>query len=157
MLLEQHWDYVYKYLLGQTNDVFTSEEICIQTFAKAFDRIDQYDEKYVFKTWLITISKRLLIDDKRKRELETTKIDNQVNAMTSEENNIEDDLIQKQYVNTVKTALSHLKPNDRKVLEKRLFEDKTYAEIALDMGESVNFIKVKILRARKKLAQKISL
>lgn len=156
-LLEKHWDYVFNYLLKQTNDAYTSEEICIKTFAKAFDKIDQYDEKYAFKTWLITICKRLLIDEKRKKELETTKIDKHVNAIESEEQNIEDELLQKDYVTTVKTALKQLKPSDKLILEKHLFEEKSYAEIANDIGESVNFIKVKILRAKKKLAQIIQL
>lgn len=156
-LLEKYWSYVYNYLLKQTNDAYTSEEICIKTFAKAFDRIEQYDEKYTFKTWLITICKRLLIDEKRKKELETTKIDKHVNAIESEEQNIEEELYQKEYVNTIKKALDQLKPNDKIILEKHFFEEKSYAEIANDIDESVNFIKVKILRAKRKLAQIVQL
>ncbi len=156
-LLEKHWSYVYNYLLKQTNDAYTSEEICIKTFAKAFDRIEQYDEKYTFKTWLVTISKRLLIDEKRKKEVETTKIDKHVKTIESDENNIEDEIHQKEYLEVIKTALNQLKPSDKLVLEKHLFEEKSYAEIANDIDESVNFIKVKILRAKRKLAQKINL
>jgi RNA polymerase sigma-70 factor (ECF subfamily) len=152
-LLEEHWDYVYNYLLKQTNDEYTSEEICIKTFAKAFDKIDKYDEKYAFKTWLITISKRLLIDEKRKKEVETTKIDKHINAIESEENNIEEEIDQKEYLDSIKIALAQLKPSDKLILEKHLFEEKSYAEIANDINESVNFIKVKILRAKRKLAQ----
>jgi RNA polymerase sigma-70 factor (ECF subfamily) len=151
-LLEEHWDYVYNYLLKQTNDTYISEEVCIKTFAKAFDKIDQFDEKYTFKTWLITISKRLLIDEKRKKELETTKIDKHVNAIESEEQNIEEEIHQEEYINTIKIAINQLKPSDKLVLEKHLFEEKSYAEIANDIDESVNFIKVKILRAKRKLA-----
>lgn len=152
-LLEKHWDYVYNYLLKQTNDAYTTEEVCIKTFAKAFDKIDQYDKKYTFKTWLITISKRLLIDEKRKKELETTKIDKHVNSIESNEQNIEEEIHQKEYIHTIKIALNQLKSSDKYVLEKHLFEEKSYAEIANDIGESVNFIKVKILRAKRKLAQ----
>jgi len=154
-LMAKHWDYVNNYLLKQTNDTYTSEEICIKTFAKAFDKIDQYDEKYAFRTWLITISKRLLIDEKRKKELETTKIDKHVNAIESEEKNIEEEIHQEESVNTIKIALNQLKESDKTVLEKHLFEEKSYAEIANDINESVNFIKVKILRAKRKLAQLI--
>lgn len=132
-----------------------SEELCIQTFARAFDKIEQYDENYNFKTWLITISKRLWIDDQRKKKLETTKISKQVSAMKSEDASIEDELIQKQYIKTIKTVIDTLKPIDKKVLQKRLFEDKSYAEIAKEMGESVNTIKVKLLRAKRKLAKAV--
>lgn len=155
LLLANHWDYVYSYLIKHTNDAYTSEEVCIKTFARAFDKIDQYDKKYAFKTWLVTISKRLLIDEKRKKELETTKIDKHVNRIESEEQNIEEQIHQKEYVDTIKTALNHLKSSDKLVLEKHLFEEKSYAEIANDIKASVNFTKVKILRAKRKLADKI--
>ena len=156
-LLEKHWDYVNNYLFKQTNDTYISDEICIKTFAKAFDKIDQYDEKYAFRTWLVTISKRLLIDEKRKKELDTTKIDKHVNAIESEEKNIEEEIHQKESVNTIKIALNQLKNSDKIVLEKHLFEEKSYAEIANDIDESVNFTKVKILRAKRKLAQIIKI
>lgn len=155
-LMEEHWDYVYHYLLKQTSDSYLSEEVAIKTFAKAFDRIDQFDEKYAFKTWLITISKRLLIDEKRKKEVETTKIDKHVNAIESEENNIEEEIHQKESVNTIKIALNQLKASDKMILEKHLFEEKSYAEISNDIDESINFIKVKILRAKRKLAEIIN-
>lgn len=151
-LLESHWDYVYNYLYKQTKDTFLSEEICIKTFAKAFDKIEQYDKKYAFKTWLITISKRLLIDEKRKKELETTKIDKHVNAIKSDEENIEEEIHKQEHLNRVKIAMNQLKKSDKVVLEKHFFEEKSYAEIAGDIDESVNFIKVKILRAKRKLA-----
>lgn len=156
-LLETHWDYVYNYMMSQTNDAYTSEEICIQTFAKAFDKIEQYDEQYTFKTWLITISKRLWIDAQRKKEVETTKIDKKVSAMKSDETDIDEQMIQKQYIKSIKSAIDDLKPDDKQVLQKRLFEEKSYAEIANEMNESVNAIKVKLLRAKRKLTKKLSL
>lgn len=132
-----------------------SEELCIQTFARAFDKLDQYDENYNFKTWLITISKRLWIDDQRKKKVETTKINKQVSAMKSEDASVEDKLIQKQYIKSINSAIDTLKPIDKKILHKKLFEDKTYAEISEELGESVNVVKVRILRAKRKLVKKI--
>jgi len=152
-LLETHWDYVYNFVFKQTNDQYLSEEVCIQTFAKAFDKIETYDDNYNFKTWLITIGKRLLIDHQRKKNIETTEIDKGVTKIESEEANIDEQLIQKQYINTIKKTIKKLKSSDQKVLEKRLFEEKSYAEIANEMDESVNAVKVKLLRARQKIAK----
>ena len=64
--------------------------------------------------------------------------------------------MQTQYIETIKTAIDKLKPDDKNVLQKRLFEEKTYAEIAEEMQESVNVIKVKLLRAKRKLANIIN-
>ena len=66
-LLDTFWLDVYKYQLKRTNSENDAEDIAIQTFSKAFDKIHTFDEKYVFKTWLITISKNIHIDLLRKK------------------------------------------------------------------------------------------
>ena len=81
ILLEKHWDYVYNYLKSLINDEFMVEEICIQTFERAFDKINQYDKKYTFKTWLTTIGKNLWIDQKRKKEIVTSQIGQNENTL----------------------------------------------------------------------------
>ena len=54
-LLNLFWSDVYNYQLKHTESENDAEDIAIQTFSKAFDKINTFDEKYVFKTWLITI------------------------------------------------------------------------------------------------------
>ena len=56
-LLNNNWDYVFKFLLKKTYDDFLSEEIAIQSFSKAYEKTDLINEKYKFKTWIISIAK----------------------------------------------------------------------------------------------------
>ena len=58
-LLNMFWDDVYKFQLKRTKNEIEAEDITIESFAKAFKKINTYNNKYVFKTWLITISKNL--------------------------------------------------------------------------------------------------
>ena len=67
-LLNFYWDDVYKFQLKRTNNEIDAEDITIESFAKAFEKINTYNHKYVFKTWLITISKNLHIDQLRKNK-----------------------------------------------------------------------------------------
>ena len=60
-LLDTFWDDVYGFQLKRTENENDAEDITIQTFSKAFDKINTYDENYKFKTWLITISKNIHI------------------------------------------------------------------------------------------------
>ena len=60
-LLDSFWLEVYNYQLKRTKNENDAEDITIQTFSKAFDKLNTFDEKYVFKTWLITISKNIHI------------------------------------------------------------------------------------------------
>ena len=67
-LLDAYWQEVYHFQLGRTQNENDAEDIAIQTFARAFDKLDTYDPTYAFNTWLITISKNLHIDLLRKRK-----------------------------------------------------------------------------------------
>ena len=67
-LLNYFWKDVYLFQLGKSRDEDEAEDITIKSFAKAFDRIETFDEKYQFKTWLFTISNNLYIDELRKKK-----------------------------------------------------------------------------------------
>ena len=91
------------YQLKSTGNEIDSEDITIESFAKAFNKISSFDSKYEFKTWLITISKNLHIDKVRKNK---NKIDiNEFNEKISLKENSpspEDKLINEQKLNSLK-------------------------------------------------------
>lgn len=47
-----------------------AEDVAQETFAKAFQRLDQFDPSYCFSTWLYTIARRGAIDRRRRRQRE---------------------------------------------------------------------------------------
>ena len=49
-LLDTFWGDVYYYQLKRTKSENDAEDIAIQTFSKAFDKIHTFDDAYVFKT-----------------------------------------------------------------------------------------------------------
>jgi len=67
-LLNDNWDYVFNYILKKTSNDYIAEEITIQTFSKAFQKIKLYDKKFSFKTWLISIAKNTYADQLRKKK-----------------------------------------------------------------------------------------
>ena len=58
-LLNTYWEDVFSFQLKRTKNESLAEDITIESFTKAFEKINTYNEKYIFKTWLITISKKL--------------------------------------------------------------------------------------------------
>lgn len=160
-LLDTFWNDVYSFQLLRTKNELEAEDITIETFSKAFDKINSYKEEFVFKTWLITISKNLHIDllRKQKRSLENNTFSYQNSAGESEvldsTPTAEDQLIQQQNLADLLTEIKKLKPAYQKVINLRYFNEMSYAEMALELGEPVNNIKVKALRARKLLSELI--
>ena len=68
-LLDTYWNKVIGFQLKRVKNEYEAEDISIETFAKAFDKIETFDEKYEFATWLIAISKNIQIDKSRKKTL----------------------------------------------------------------------------------------
>lgn len=157
-LLDRYWNKVYGFQLKRTRDEYEAEDICIQTFSKAFNQIENFDERFSFSTWLITISKNLHVDLIRKKKASIrakTTSENSVSAyrIPDETPSIEDRLITQQHLAQLLRDIKQLKPHYQEVINLRYFQEKSYKEIASDLNEPMNNVKVKLLRARKLLAE----
>lgn len=159
-LLDRYWNELYHFQLGRTQQESDAEDIAIQTFAKAFDKIHTYDPKYAFNTWLLTISKNLHVDLLRKKhrnvlEQRGNSSSEAMKKILDESPSVEDQLILEQNLETLLGYIKQLKPRYREVIDLRYFREMTYAEIAAELGEPIGNVKVKLLRARKLLASLI--
>ncbi len=156
-LLDTFWNDVYGFQLLRTKNENDAEDITIRTFSRAFDKIDTYDDTYEFKTWLITISKNLHVDliRKRKRSFldEMESKGDEVKKVLDETPTVEDRLITEQNLVNLLQDIKKLKPHYQKVINLRYFNELSYADIAKELNEPVNNIKVKLLRAKKLLAE----
>jgi RNA polymerase sigma-70 factor (ECF subfamily) len=160
-LLDRFWNEVYGFQLGRTKNENDAEDITIQTFSKAFDKIQSYDEAFEFKTWLFAISKNIHVDLLRKRKrniLEQNSPGNQevIKKVLDDAPTAEDQLIKEQNLASLLDHIKNLKPHYREVINLRYFQELSYAAIAEELDEPVNNVKVKLLRAKKLLAEMIT-
>lgn len=157
-LLDTFWNDVYGFQLIRTENENDAEDITIRTFSKAFDKINTYDESYEFKTWLITISKNIHVDLIRKRKrniVENTDERNKdaIKEILDSSPSAEDQLITEQNLANLLQDIKKLKPHYQKVINLRYFNELSYTDIASELNEPINNIKVKLLRAKKLLAE----
>lgn len=158
-LLNFYWKEVYRFQLSKGQNDDEAEDLTIKTFARAFDKIDTFDEKYQFKTWLFTVSNNLYIDQMRKKKTETISIHKnpiEIHKIMDEDPSPADQLIQEQNLAQLKAYIQQLKPHYQVVINLRYFQDLSYKEMAEKIGEPMNNIKVKLLRAKKLLAEIIT-
>ncbi len=155
-LLDTYWNDVYGFQLKRTENENDAEDITIQTFAKAFDKINTYNEDYKFKTWLITISKNIHIDlvRKQKKSIRNTSKDNEDRYFEIVDNSPtpEDKIITEQNLAKLLRDIKKLKPHYQEVINLRYFQELSYKEISEELKEPINNVKVKLLRAKKLLA-----
>ena len=155
-LLDRYWDDVYGFQLKRIQNENDAEDVAIQTFSRAFDRIETFDENYKFKTWLITISKNIHIDLLRKEKNSISQVmsndDKSVYQILDESPSPEDELITEQHLAKLLRDIKKLKPHYQEIINMRYFQELSYKEISIKLKEPINNVKVKLLRAKKLLA-----
>lgn len=155
-LLNLYWNDVHTFQLSRIQDENLAEDITIQTFSKAFDKLELYKHNYSFKSWLLSISKNLHIDEMRKRKTVTISLDDErehSQSIQDDSPSPEDQLIIKQNLAELLVYIKQLKPHYQKVIHLRYFQEMSYKEIAVFIEEPINNVKVRLLRAKKILSE----
>jgi len=157
-LLDYYWNEVYGFMLKRTENETNAEDITIETFSKAFDKIATYNSDYQFNTWLISIAKNVHIDLIRKNKsslfIETThQQDQQAYNIADTTPSAEDVLITEQNLSQLLQFIKELKPHYQEVIQLRYFQEMSYQEIANKIGEPLSNVKIKLLRAKKLLSE----
>lgn len=158
-VLNFYWNEVYGFMLKRIENEADTEDIVIETFAKAFDRIASYNPEFQFNTWLIAIAKNVHIDMLRKRKAHFLDIgqddDSPAYEIADTEPSAEDRLIRSENLSNLLSCIKQLKPHYQEVIQLRYFQELSYQEIADVLGEPLTNVKVKLLRAKKLLAEVI--
>jgi len=157
-LLDYYWNEVYGFMLKRTENETDAEDITIETFAKAFDKIATYNPEFQFNTWLISIAKNVHIDMLRKKKSTlfidiTDEEDNQAYNVADSSPSAEDQLITQQNLSQLLRFIKELKPHYQEVIQLRYFQELSYQEISEQLEEPLSNVKVKLLRAKKLLAE----
>lgn len=154
-LVEKYQKMVYTLALKLMKKAEEAEEIAQDTFVKAYQKIDSYEGKSKFSTWLYSITYNACVSELRKRRIEFKSLDDRQISDDDEqkmhdyyrETRKED---QERYLNL---ALEKLPEDDQVLVTLYYFENQSMDEISVITGLTVSNIKVKIHRARKRMYQ----
>ena len=157
-LLNHYWNEVYGFMIKRTENETDTEDITIETFSKAFDKLNNYNPEYQFNTWLIAIAKNVHIDLLRKKKsthtIEITDNQNQQAYNVADSTpTAEDELITEQNLSQLLQYIKQLKPHYQEIIQLRYFQEMSYQEISQQLNEPLSNIKIKLLRAKKLLAE----
>ena len=158
-LLDIHWNELYGFMIKRTENENDAEDLCLQAFSKAFDKIETYDNKFTFSTWLTSIAKNLHVDLIRKEKTllyESTDVNVVGREVIDETLGPEDQLIRSQNLDKLLQQIRSLKPIYRDVIQLRFFQELSHKEIAIQLELSLSNVKVRLLRAKKLLSEIIN-
>jgi len=160
-LFERYNDPVYAFILGIIPQPQDAEDICQETFDKAFRNIGNYNTSWAFSTWLFTIAQNTAYDFYRKKMSSISQTGANETGLFIESiesgdmaRSPEDNLITQQTFEQLIKAIKALDIKYRKAAELRFIHDYAYEEIAKELKLPINTVKTHINRARKLLAEK---
>ncbi len=160
-LMGRYRDSIYFMLLKMIRNKDDAEDLTIESFSKAFKRLDQYSPTFAFSTWLFKIASNNCIDFIRRKKMLTLSIDNAFEnkdaimskmELKAEGLNPEESMEKKQKVRHMREIVAKLKPHYRVLVELRFFEELTYEEIAEKLELPLGTVKARLFRAREFLS-----
>ena len=139
--------------VSQKEDI---EDICLESFQKAFSQIGSYNSEYKFSTWLYRIARNTAFDhlnkhDREKNYMPTTSINEdtaELKELPATMHNPEEDIITQQEYDKWLTNIEKLKDDYRIVAKMNLIDNFGYKEISEALEMPINTVKTKIRRAK---------
>lgn len=129
-----------------------ASEVAQETFLKAYQNLDRYDDARPFDLWVLTIARNQCLDLLRRRtKLKTEDVDEHAQSLPSSEPNLEEKAIARQERKSLEDAMATLSVDDREVLALYYVQKRTTKEIAEVMNVAPGTIMARLFRAREKL------
>ena len=142
--------------VSQKEDI---EDICLESFQKAFSQINTYNPEYKLSTWLYRIARNTAFDhlskhDRERNYIPTTSISEDIaelKELPATMHNPEEDIINQQEYDKWLNNIEKLKDDYRIVAKMNLIDNFGYKEIADSLEIPINTVKTKIRRAKAQL------
>lgn len=161
-LLHRYRESVYYMIYKMSGNKDDAEDLMMEAFTRAFSKLHQYEPKYAFSTWLFRIATNVTIDFLRKKRNENTisifdKPEGSdveiVGIIKGDKPNPEDESINKQKKQIIRSVVDKLKPKYRELIILFYYEEMSHEEISQKLNLPIGTIKAQLFRARELMLQ----
>jgi RNA polymerase sigma-70 factor (ECF subfamily) len=161
-LLNRYRESVYYMIFKMSGNKDDVEDLVMEAFTRAFNKLHQYEPKYAFSTWLFRIATNVTIDFLRKKKNENTiYLSNKPEGSDVELEgmiktplpNPEERSIKKQKIQIIRQVVDKLKPKYRELIILFYYEEMSHEEISKKLNLPIGTIKAQLFRARELMLQ----
>ena len=155
-LMQRYKDAIYFMALKMVNNKEDAMDLTIETFGKAFEKLEKYQPSHAFSTWLFRVATNNCIDFIRKKKLNTLSLNGMLDDDGEERSlqikadvlNPEETWIKNQQTQELKTLIESLPPRYYKLITLRYFDELAYDEIAEQLDLPIGTVKGQLFKAR---------
>ncbi len=149
---------LYQFARQLTADSAAAEELTLETFTVAWEKIGEFRGPAGLKTWLLRILYRRFLDGKKKsqrRHHAWHQASKERTALTDE--TASDPLVESEDADRLWHAVAQLSDVDRAVIQLHYKESLSFQEMALVLGQPLGTIKWRLSRALAQLRSDLSI
>ena len=149
ILVDKYQKSIYNAALRICNDFDNAEDISQAAFVKAFEKLETYNPKYKFFSWIyrIVLNEALNFIHRSKKNLELNE------NIVAKEKTPDRILEESELSLKIRNALMKIEPNYRILIELRHFQNCTYTEIGYILNIPEKTVKSRLYTARQVLGK----
>jgi RNA polymerase sigma-70 factor (ECF subfamily) len=140
-LVERYHQGLIQHLYNLLHDGDLAEDVAQEAFIRAYTKLDQYDERYAFSTWLYKIADNLAFRHLKQLPDEGPTLPEQVERAFTKE--------------TVRQALERLPLGYRQVIILCYWDECSYEDMAVIMDRPIGTIRTWLYRAKEELRKEL--
>ena len=152
-IYRQNADTVFRFLMSMTGSADLSEELTQETFYQAVKSIDKFDGSSKVSTWLCGIAKNVFLADLRKRQKESTGLDDLPEKTVA---SAEETYIKERDIKSILSAIDDHPEPGREVLRLRLMGGLSFKQIGDAMGKTETWARVTFYRAKQMIVKELN-
>jgi RNA polymerase sigma-70 factor (ECF subfamily) len=153
-IVEKYRQPVYNMCYQMLGNVHEAEDAAQEVFLRAYTKLDTYDQRRQFSTWLFAIASHYCLDRLKSPRVPLISWDVlgdfYANRSTAQP---EKTLLKAETTQEVRALLNALQPDYRAAVILKYWYTMPYKEIANILGTTVSAIKSRVFYARKKMAR----
>ncbi len=167
-LMSRYQNAVYFLILKMVHNKDDAMDVTLDTFGKAFEKLDKYQPIFAFSTWLFRVATNNSIDFIRKQKLQTIPIDEgnsndddgnfyfTIRSIKDNNPNPEENSVKKQEFENVKNIINQLPLRYKTIFSLRYFDELSYEEISEQLDIPMGTVKTRLFKCRDLLSNMIN-
>lgn len=153
-LYAEHGESLRRFLVGMLRDPQLANDVLQAAFAKALESAhDTMPESR--KAWLFRVAYHEAMAVKRRESVNRRALEWIASSGQSQEPTVDEPLLRAESVAAVRAALAELPPEQRRIVEMRIYEEKTFAVIAVELDIPLGTALARMRAAQQKLLVKL--
>jgi RNA polymerase sigma-70 factor (ECF subfamily) len=152
-VIEKYQQPVYNLCYYMLRNTAEAEDATQEVFLRAYTKIDSYNEKHKFSTWLFSIASHYCIDRLKRPQINLVGWEKLAFGLTDKNFQPELSLIKSETSAEIYNLIDTLPPDYRSVVILKYWYAMPLQEIAETLNSTVSAIKSKLFRARRMMAQ----